>query len=560
MSNKDTSDHIVLKEENEKLKNEIERLRQENEKVHLIESELRTHQIELELQNEELKQTQYDLVISRKKYQKLYEEAPVGYILTDNDNIIRELNKKAAKLLRQSANNLLNKDLSTFVASEYQDEFYFHFKKVNEENRTSTSHIRFSIDDQLTIVRISSSLSSDSSGNNYINSTIEDITEKVKAEEQIKLSEELFKGAFDLSAIGMLLVSPKGKFLKVNKAFQDMLDYKEEELLELSFPDITHPDDFGATVDHTNMIKKDSSFFVEKRYRKRSGEYVWCQLSTSVIPDEKGDVRFFISNVQDLTERKENENKVQEYLTQLEDSENKLKELNASKDRFFSIIASDLRNSLNNFMMLTDEFSLGIKNLTLMQMQEKSKNMHETSQKLVKVLENLLDWARSQTGSLKYTPSEYDLYEFALNNILYFKEDAKSKKIIFKNHIPMDTIVKVDYKMIDTIFRNLLSNAIKFTLGGGNIDILMTENHNEYRVSVKDDGIGISEERQNKLFKIGEKIKNEPDFDQPGTGLGLILCKEFISLHKGAISIESKPGEGSAFSFTIPKDVGEITH
>ncbi len=666
-----------LIEKNKYLISEIERLLKETERVKLIESELRTHQIELELQNEELKQTQYELVVSRKKYRQLYEKAPVGYIMTNSNHRIMELNERAALLLKKSKNSALNKDLSVFVDKDSQNDFYFHFKQLHDIRQRVESEIMLRIDNEQTIVRFTSSLTSDDAKTAYINTTLEDITEKVKieqqleserlkyqelvenindvifqitpdgvftylspvfnrtynyntkdiignhflkfthpddaldiqgyfhrimhqeldsfetrfidkngksryqriranvkynddepivitgvmtditekriAEEQLKLSEALFKGAFDRTAIGMMLVSKEGKFLKVNKAFLDMMGYAREEILELSFVDITHPDDFGSSLQHIELIKKDQSFFVEKRYRRKDGKYIWCQLSTSIIPDSKGDVKFFISNVVDLSDRKESENKIQEYLSQLETSENQLKEMNRDKDSFFSIIATDLRNSLNDFMLLTEEFSIGIRNLTLMQMQEKSKEMYDSSQKLVKVLENLLDWSRAQTGSLKFEPREYDIYEFAVNNILILKDKAKEKNITIRNNIPMDTIAFIDYKMIDTIFRNLISNAIKYTQDGGLIQLLLKESDDSFFVSIQDNGIGISLDKQKKLFKIGERIINEVESSEPGTGLGLILCKEFISLHNGSISFDSEPGKGSTFSFSIPK-------
>ena len=497
----------------------------------------------------DIKLTENALKESEEKARSYVENAPYGVFISDNKGNWIDVNDAAAELTGYTKEELLRMNLIDIVHPEDREYTINRFDELLKAGKVTLEQYFIRKDGETRIWEVGAvKLSEDL----FLGFT-SDITERKKAEEEIRLREELFKGAFDRSAIGMLLVDKDGRFKKVNRAIIEMLGYSEEELLQLSFPDITHPDDFGAKIEHADMIREDRSFFIEKRYRKRSGNYIWCQLSTSIIPDKDGDVKYFISNVQDLTERKENENKIQEYLTQLEDSENKLKELNRSKDRFFSIIASDLRKSLSDFLLLTEEFSMGIKNLTLMQMQQKSKSMHDSSVKLIKVLENLLDWSRAQTGSIKYQPAEYDLYEFAINNILLFKEEASKKKITMKNHIPMDTIVKIDYKMIDAVFRNLISNAVKYTGEDGRIAIMFSEKDDKYIVSVKDNGRGISEEKREKLFKIGEKIENEDETQEPGTGLELILCKEFISLHNGTISVESKPGEGSVFSFTIPK-------
>jgi len=659
-----------LSVENKDLKKEINLLLEETDRIKLIESELRTHQIELELQNEELKQTQYNLVVSRRKYRHLYENAPVGYIMTDINNKIIELNERAASLFRESKSSLLNKDISLFIDNESQDVFYFHLKKLYETMGSVESQIKIRLNDDLAVVRFISSLTTDITNTTFINTTLEDITEKIKFENlleeerieyqelvesisdvifqtdpegkfiylspvfdklyvynsddiisnhflnfvhpndiqelqetfqkiilgqinsfearfidkdgkfhhqrisakvkfdndmpiaitgvmtditDIKQAEELFKGTFDRSAIGMVLTGKDGRFLRVNYAFLDMLGYTREEFLELSFTDITHPDDFGSSLDAIKTLSKKKSFFIEKRYRRKDGEYIWCQLSTSFIPDSKGSVMFFIANIMNLTERKENEAKIQEYLTQLETSENQLKELIRDKDRFFSIIASDLRSDLYDFMKLTEDFSLGIKDLTLLQMLEKSKQMHYSSLQLVKVLENLLEWSRSQTHTLKYEPQEHDLYQIAVSSILMFEEQLKQKDITLSNKIPKETIAFFDNKMIETVFRNLISNAIKYSQNCGFIDILFAEDKSNFIISIKDNGIGISEEDQHKLFKIGEKIHNDMESYSDGTGLGLILCKEFISLHNGSISVKSKLGSGSTFSFNILK-------
>jgi PAS domain S-box-containing protein len=498
----------------------------------------------------DIKEAEKALKESEEKARSYIENAPYGVFIADNNGNWIEVNEAASVTTGYKKEELLSMNIIDIVPEDMREDVIREFEKNFQYGKVEAEHNFINKSGELRLWEVNAVKLTDDLILGFTN----DITERKKQEEQIRLSEALFKGTFDRSAIGMLLVSKDGRFQKVNSAFVDLLGYTEEELLSLSFPDITHPDDFGSSISAVNMIKREKSFFVEKRYRKKNGEYIWCQLSTSIIPDSKGDVQFFISNVMDLSERKENEAKIQEYLTQLENSENQLKQLNKDKDKFFSLIASDLRNSLNDFMLLTEEFSLGIKNLTLMQMQDKSKQMYDSSQKLVKVLENLLDWSRSQTQTLNFKPKEYDLYEFAVNNILAFKELAKQKNITLTNKVPMDTIAFVDYKMIDTILRNLISNAIKYSYKDGYIDLLLSQDDHSFYVSVKDNGTGISEENQKKLFKIGEKIDNDPI--EHGTGLGLILCKEFISMHGGSINVDSELGVGTTFTINIPKRKG----
>lgn len=234
-----------------------------------------------------------------------------------------------------------------------------------------------------------------------------------------------------------------------------------------------------------------------------------------------------------------------------------LEKANKTKDKFFSIIAHDLKNPFNALIGFTDYL---LENHTILDDKEREtyiKTINNSSTKTLKLLENLLTWARAQTGKIKFTTEIFNLSVLIEDTMSLIEESALNKQINIKLIKEEDLLVKADKNMIDTVIRNLVLNAIKFTNKGGNIIVQtqMIEGENNQKiakVSVKDNGVGVSPEIQSKLFKITENITTKGTEEESGTGLGLILCKEFIEMHKGEIWVESDLGKGSTFMFTIP--------
>jgi len=185
------------------------------------------------------------------------------------------------------------------------------------------------------------------------------------------------------------------------------------------------------------------------------------------------------------------------------------------------------------------------------QKREKAELLHESSKKLYSFLENLLTWARVQRGETLYEPGNKNLREIASEIIDIFKLKADEKKINLENNIDDSIEVFADENMVKTILRNLVSNAINFTKPGGSVKILSKKETDEVIVTVEDNGVGISEDNQKKLLRIDKKYIDRNTEGEVGTGLGLILCKEFIEKHGKKIWIESELGKGSRFNFTL---------
>ena len=279
--------------------------------------------------------------------------------------------------------------------------------------------------------------------------------------------------------------------------------------------------------------------------RKSDGEIRWVLGLGKLDFDAEGNVISLIGTIQDVTERK----KAEENLVQLN---LQLNEINATKDKFFSIIAHDLRNPFNAI--------IGFSNILVEQMQAKEYEgveeyagiIQNSSQRAMDLLMNLLEWARAQTGKIEFNPETVEIVSLIDKVAELLNDTAKQKSITISRKNSFNLPVFADKAMISTILRNLISNAIKFTNPGGSIVISAEQKQDEVMITVSDNGTGIKKESIDKLFRIEESTSTTGTQNEKGTGLGLLLCKEFILKHKGRIWVESEWGKGSEFHFTLP--------
>ncbi|MCD4789493.1 MAG: tetratricopeptide repeat-containing sensor histidine kinase [Bacteroidales bacterium] len=230
-----------------------------------------------------------------------------------------------------------------------------------------------------------------------------------------------------------------------------------------------------------------------------------------------------------------------------------LKEANAAKDKFFSILAHDLKNPFSSLIalsnMLIEEyniFSEEERKQFIMQIKDSSENTFS-------LLQNLLEWASAQTGKTKLVREKMDMYKISEETIALLKPAAKNKNISIYSNIPGNTFAYADKNMISTVLLNLVSNAVKFTPHNGKVEINSIVENQDIKIQVSDNGVGISPENIKKLFLLGQKIQTKGTDKETGTGLGLVLCKEFVEKNDGNIWVESKEGEGSRFYFSLPK-------
>lgn len=290
-------------------------------------------------------------------------------------------------------------------------------------------------------------------------------------------------------------------------------------------------------------------FMIGKRKNKELNE------KNTLINEQKNQLTNTLAELQELnkllqTQKEEIQNSKEE----LEITNKRLAETNATKDKFFSIIAHDLKSPFSSMLGFSEILDEEFDNYEMEEKKKWIKMIHHGLQDTSKLLENLLQWAQSQRGTIDFDPKSINLYTVSKESyeLLYNLAGDKSIKLI--NSIPENIILQADANMISAIIRNLLSNAIKFTSYGGVIKLNanLTSDNQFVKIVVEDNGFGISEEMQTKLFNIVEHVSTLGTKNEKGTGLGLILCKEFVEKHHGKIWVESELGKGSSFYFTIP--------
>jgi signal transduction histidine kinase len=237
----------------------------------------------------------------------------------------------------------------------------------------------------------------------------------------------------------------------------------------------------------------------------------------------------------------------------LEKQRHKLNETNATKDKFFSIIAHDLKNPIAGFLELTDLLAENYHELSQSETKELIQLMNKNSKQLYSLLENLLHWSRAQTGNISYNPEALKLTEVADETVNLLRMNIENKQLKLINKINSKIHIYADSNMISTVLRNLLSNAIKFSHQGKRLEIEAQDlEDGMVQIKVRDFGTGIPKAEQDMLFKTGHNVAKNGTANEKGTGLGLLVCKEFIEKHGGSIWVESKPFEGSTFNFTVP--------
>ncbi|MEN8120922.1 MAG: sensor histidine kinase [Bacteroidota bacterium] len=255
-----------------------------------------------------------------------------------------------------------------------------------------------------------------------------------------------------------------------------------------------------------------------------------------------------------LSINKNLENLVVERTKKIEDQNFQLKELITTKDRFFSIIAHDLRSPISSMLSILNMFSTHRDRFDEKSTELMIHDIHKSTDRTYNLLENLLNWARSQKGEIYYNPDNFELNSLVDANVDLINIPIENKKIKLTKKMAQDYICFADKSMIDLVIRNLLSNAIKFTPSDGEIKIGIEEQQDGmFVINIKDSGIGIKKEDLSKLFDSGKKLSTWGTEGEKGSGLGLILCKEFVEKNKGTLKVKSEEGKGSTFSFTVPK-------
>lgn len=358
-------------------------------------------------------------------------------------------------------------------------------------------------------------------------------------------SEEYIKIILETEPECVKIINPEGKLIYMNPAGLNMIDADNlEQVKGKSMSNLIINKYKRSFAELIEITLKGGRGKLEFEIIGLKGRRIW--LETNSVPlYNKDKITGALGITRDITEYKKAEKA-------LKDSEKQLRELNATKNIFFSIIAHDLRNPFNAINGFAE---LLLENHTSYSNEEKEQYFRiiaESSQNAQELLENLLEWSKLQIGKIAFKLESQKLEDVIITAINQTKLFAIKKNIHIDYSLKDVMIVCIDKFIINTILRNLITNAIKFTPQFGNVSINAIKEKNDFIISVRDTGVGISPKRMQKLFKISEKCSSLGTEQEKGSGLGLILCKEFVEIHGGKIWVESEEGKGSCFSFSIP--------
>ena len=325
-----------------------------------------------------------------------------------------------------------------------------------------------------------------------------------------------------------------------NKTWLDFTGRTMEQEFGNGWAEGVHPDDFDFCLQtYVTAFDKKESFLMDYRMKNKFGEYRWIRDFGRPFFDVDNTFLGYIGSCYDITDNKNNELR--------------LIELNAEKNKFFSIIAHDLKNPFNSIIGYSELLLEQIRDRDYEKIEEFANIIFQSSNRAMDLLTNLMVWAQSQSGRMDFNPKNFDIIPLLNEVTLLLKDFARHKSILILNSLPSSLLVNADKEMIGTVLRNLISNAIKFTQPEGKITISALEKQNQVIVSVSDTGIGMSKDRIDKLFNISDCYSTPGTQNEKGTGLGLILCKEFINKNNGEVWVESKPVIGTTLNFSLFK-------
>jgi len=383
----------------------------------------------------------------------------------------------------------------------------------------------------------------------YFIVTLQDITKRKQAQEAVLQERILLRTLIDNLPDTIYVKDIEGRKIIANIADLKFSGHSsEKEVIGKTdieiYPGETglrgHSEDMEILKNHRQIVNQEESFI------SGEGKELWLYTTKIPLLDEAGSLKGLVGIGRDFTKLKETERI-------LENQAEELRELNATKDKFFSIIAHDLRSPFGGFLNLTKIMAEELQDMSMEKIQEFATMMSKSASAVFGMLENLLEWSRMQRGQVKYEPVTINLQEKICRFLTVIGPVANQKQIVIEIDIPEELRICADERMLESTIHNLVSNAIKFTGRGGSVAIEAHQaDDRSVVISVKDTGIGMSKKIVDQLFRIDENPSRPGTEGEASSGLGLLLCKEFIEKNGGKIWVESEEGLGSTFYIRLP--------
>ncbi|MBK7632462.1 MAG: PAS domain S-box protein [Ignavibacteriales bacterium] len=367
-----------------------------------------------------------------------------------------------------------------------------------------------------------------------------------KLQQKISDARKKYEMVIKASKAGVYEIDPITFEIDCEESLAEVFSYSIQEVKDKGWGNLLPIEDYNKKKELLSNLLQDKikSYSLEHRVIKKDGSLAWALSHGSLVTDTHGKSKI-VGTLTDITERKINEERLKKYSEDLQKS-------NSAKDRFFSIISHDLRNPFNSLLGFSELLANNIEDLTEQEVKDSAKTLHRTATNLFNLLTNLLEWSRLQTGNFSFEKSEFSICIIVNHVLSIFSDSFEAKNLKLTKETDLEINVLADQNMIEASIRNLVSNAIKFTHDGGTITVGCKTNGDKAEVFVKDTGVGLSSEDQERLFKIEKQFTTEGTKNEKGTGFGLLLTNELIKKNDGTIKVTSKKESGSTFTIVLP--------
>ena len=515
-------------------------------------------------ESEKLKKELIQIKEEKNKYESLYHNSPNGYFTFDQNGYIIDVNHAGSLMLSYPKEKLINKIFHVYIVKEYWEVFNLFFNDVFfKENIQSCELKLLDKDGQTFWVQLESIMVLNSSnGVLQCRTSVFDISKRKETERILAIKDSQLKNAQKISNLGNWIWDLKTNKISWSDQLYEIFGLKNQEF------EITAKYFFSRVSTTTKReIISLMDISISQRKTLELDFIIFNSINQDKIVnfkckpkyDQKGDLINFQGTIQDITERKKQRLLLEEKALEMGDlyekikhSEEKLKKLNDNKDKFFTIIAHNLKNPFSILLGLTDLLSKDLENIEKANLKSIATKINDSSNRIYALLDNLLKWSKLQFSNSECFPEIFDISSVTESSLKLLENHVNKKNIKVKTKFNKKALVYTDKNIFDAVMQNLFINAVKFSHNGGTIKI-ESENKDDFiQISITDNGIGMSNKTAKNLFKL-EKIESTLGTEnEKGTGLGLLICKDLIERQGGKINVESYAGKGSKFMFTVP--------
>jgi two-component system, sensor histidine kinase and response regulator len=501
----------------------------------------------------DLKRAEEALRESERRFRTFVDHAADAFFLTDEQGRILDVNRRACESLGYSRDELIGMtpfdfvDLEPAVIDDRRRKWFAGEAVAFESRHRRKDGTVFPVETR--------GKSFQEGGQQFMVALSRDTTERTRAEQALRESEERFRGTFENAAVGIAHCDQDGRFLRVNQKFCDILGYAGDKLVDKTFSEVTHPDDLAADFAQFAALTRGelASYAMEKRFMRQDGTFVWANLTVSCQSGHPrgqsltGAPAYYIKVIQDISERK----RLDEELRQAKEV---AEAANQAKDEFLANVSHEIRTPMNAILGMTE---LALDTPLAEDQRQFLKTVKSAADNLLGILNDLLDFSKIEAGKLELDPADFSLRAALSDTLRTLAMRAHKKGLELVSHVQPDVPDALigDAARLRQVLLNLIGNAIKFTEDGEVIVRVEAvansapEGQVNLRFAVSDTGIGIPIEKQETIFRAFEQEDTSTTRKYGGTGLGLTIASRLVALMSGKISVESRPGRGSTFAF-----------